>query len=466
VYEKADKLSLPNLRTGSPVKQYIKAIATSSAGNILEWYDFGLFTIFATLFSELFFPKTDPHTAIVLTFGISAAGFLCRPLGALMFGYFGDKVGRASTLRLSVLLIAIPTLLIGLLPTYEQIGILAPVLLTFIRMWQGICIGGEFSGNFIYLAETAPTSYRATCSAFANVGANLGLLLAGLVGMSFTYFFSSDFLHLWGWRIPYFVSGVICLLLYQYRLRLPETNVFIYLKKHQQLKKNPIKTVFQLHMRPLLKTLGIVCMGTTFYYFCFAFLPIFLATQPNPAMHNTAKIMAFFVGLMFFLVPIGGLLCDLFGRKKLLLATSMIVAIFLIPGFYLFQFHSFWITFSVLLFFTFISSFEQGTTPVTLVENFPPETRYTGVSLGFSLGNGLLGGTVPFVCQWLTLSTNNILAPAIYVACWALVTVFVVYFFIPETRGINLSTNQIINSETQPDSLTPDMNRPWETGPI
>ena len=410
------------------VKQYIKAIANSSAGNILEWYDFGLFTIFSALFSQLFFPPIDPHVAIILTFGISASGFLCRPIGALIFGYFGDKIGRARPLRLSILLISIPTIFIGLLPTYEQIGIFAPLLLISIRMWQGICIGGGFSGNFVYLAESAPRDYRATCTSFVNVGANFGLLLASLVGIACTYFLSAAFLHQWGWRIPYLVSGVICVLLYRYQLQLKETDVFTYLKNHHQLKDNPVKSVLQHNLPQLLQILGIVCMGTTFYYFCFAFLPVFISTQPDAVMQNTAKIMAVFVGMMFFLVPIGGLLCDYFGRRKLLLFNASLVAITVIPCFYLFQLHSFWVTVFVLFVFVLISSLEQGTTPIAIVENFPPETRYTGVSLGFSLGNGLLGGTIPFVCNWLSLNSHTDLAPAIYIACWAFVSVLVIYF--------------------------------------
>jgi len=179
------------------IKSYRSVIINSSIGNILEWYDFGLFTIFSALFSRLFFPVSDARSAMLATFTVFAVGFLCRPIGALIFGYLGDTVGRARTLRLSVLMISLPTLAVGFLPTYHQIGIAAPILLLLIRMWQGISIGGEYSGNLIYLAESAPTKYRATCTSFVSMGSNIGILLSALVGMLASNWLSTEVLESW-----------------------------------------------------------------------------------------------------------------------------------------------------------------------------------------------------------------------------------------------------------------------------
>ena len=206
--------------------KYLSSILSSSLGNILEWYDFGLFTIFSSLFSRIFFPKEDPHAALIATVIIFAIGFFCRPLGALIFGYCGDKSGRAKTLRLSILMIALPTFLIGCIPDYQQIGIWAPISLMIIRMWQGISIGGEYSGNLIYLAETAPTHYRATFTSFACMGANTGILLAALIGVITSHFISASSLESWAWRIPYLSSGLLCLIIYFFRLSIQETTVF------------------------------------------------------------------------------------------------------------------------------------------------------------------------------------------------------------------------------------------------
>ena len=199
------------------MKNRLQTIVSCSVGNILEWYDFGLFTIFSSLFSRIFFPANNAQTAMIETVGIFAIGFLARPIGALIFGYMGDRYGRASTLRLSILTITIPTLLIGIMPTYQQIGVAAPILLMLIRIMQGISIGGEYSGNLIYLAETAPDRYRATFTTFASMGSNFGILLASFIGMLSSVLFSSATLESWGWRIPYLLSGLLCLIIYMYR---------------------------------------------------------------------------------------------------------------------------------------------------------------------------------------------------------------------------------------------------------
>lgn len=413
-------------------------ILSSSLGNILEWYDFGLFTIFSSLFSRLFFPAYDTNTALIATFSIFAVGFVCRPIGALLFGYLGDKSGRASTLRLSVLTISLPTLLIGILPTYEHVGILAPILLIFIRIWQGISIGGEYSGNLIYLSESAVSRYRGTITAFASMGSNLGILLAAIVGIITTNVFSQHSLESWGWRIPYIISGLFSLFMYFFRLHLKETNVFDYLKEHKLLVRNPIKTVFKDNSLQLLRTIGLVCMGSTFYYFCFAYLPIYLQQNLHVSVNTVSTVISSFIGMMIILNPISGFICDKFGRRKMFLFNASFIALLVIPGFYILQFNYFASLILVLSLFTLASSLEQGTTSVAVVENFPAPARYTGVSLGYNIGNGFLGGTVPIMCEWLIAKTSLVVAPAFYIAGCAMVTGIVVYLFMPETKGKSL----------------------------
>src|SRR5579883_551838 len=316
---------------------YFSSIANSSLGNILEWYDFGLFTIFSALFSRLFFSPEDAHANWIATITIFSIGFLCRPLGALLFGYLGDKYGRAKTLRLSVLMISLPTLCISFLPSYQQIGITAPILLMLIRIWQGISLGGEYSGNLIYLAETAPERYRATFTSFASTGSNIGILCAAFVGILTSHFLSDQALEAWGWRIPYLISGIFCLFIYAFRLRIHETQVFDRLKEKKLLVNNPIKTVFKNHFQQLLRTLGLVCMGSTFYYFCFVYIPIFLTQKLHFSIHRVSILMSLLMGLMVLFVPIAGLLCDYLGRRKMLLFNATLITLCVIPGFYFLQ---------------------------------------------------------------------------------------------------------------------------------
>lgn len=413
------------------------SIISSSLGNILEWYDFGLFTLFSSIFSQVFFPSQNPHTAIIATVGIFAIGFFCRPLGALLFGYLGDSLGRAQTLRLSILMIALPTLFISFIPSYESIGMAAPILLMLIRMWQGISIGGEYSGNLIYLAESAPPAYRAFFTSFASMGSNAGILLATLVGLVVTHYFSSASLMNWGWRLPYLFSGLLCLIIYIFRLRLQETQIFDYLKANHKLVKNPIKTTFLQDYPQLLRTLGLVCMGTTFYYFSFVYIPIFLTQNLHYPLSSISLLMSTLIACMIILVPFAGLLCDKLGRKKMLVFNASFIILITLPAYYFLQVQYIPL-FASLILLTIASALEQGTTPIAIIENFPSAARYTGVSLGYNIGNGLLGGTVPIICEWLINVTGLRLSPAFYIVGCALLTLLVVLFFIKDTRHSNL----------------------------
>ena len=178
-------------------------------------------------------------------------------------------------------------------------------------------------------------------------------------------------------------------------------------------------------------------MGSTFYYFCFAYLPIFL-NQQMAAIHTTSHIISLFVALMIIFIPCAGYLCDCIGRRRMLLIISMLIIVLVAPGYYLLHFSNQLLTIVILLIFTLISSLEQGTTSIAAVENFPPSARCTGLSLGYNLGNGLLGGTVPIVCTWLVSSFDNIIFPAFYIMGCAAITGLVVYFFVPETAGRSL----------------------------
>lgn len=409
--------------------KYFSSLLSSSLGNVLEWYDFGLFAIFSILFGKLFFPSEDPQTSIIATVSVFAIGFLCRPIGALIFGYLGDKNGRAKTLRLSILMITLPTILIGLLPTYQQIGIWAPILLMLTRIWQGVSIGGEYSGNIIYLAENAPTKYRATFTALASSGANLGILLAALVGSFVSSYFSSEVLADWGWRLPYLISGLLSLFIYKIRLHMQESRVFVLMKRKHKVAHNPIKFVFQNNKFDILRTLGLVCMGSTFYYFCFIYLPVFINANHYLSIYQTTVIISILMAAMMIIAPLAGLISDYIGRKRMLLFNAILITLGIIPGLHLAITHPA-LLIPVLVLFAIWSALEQGVTGAAVVENFPMPARYTGVSLGYNLGNGLLGGTIPVVCEWLFFKTHLIIVPAAYIAFCAAITLFTVIFYI------------------------------------
>ncbi len=404
----------------------INSVISSSIGNILEWYDFGLFAMFSPIFSEIFFPKKNPQIALIETFSIFAIGFLCRPLGALFFGYVGDRKGRAKTVRLSILMISIPTLLIGFLPDYASVGMLAPILLFFTRIWQGISIGGEYSGNIIYLGELAPAKYKSFLTSLPAVGANIGILLAMLVSGYFSHLFDDATFKVWGWRIPYIISGLFSLLIYLTRLNLEETSAFLEMKRKHHIQKNPIAAVFKNHRFAFFRMIGLTCMGSAFYYFCFMYLPLILHQNLHYTLSQIARLEAGLMILMIVLVPLAGYLNDRIGRYRMFLFNAVLISVIIIPGLH----YLFLSTFVVLIIFTVASSLEQGTTPAVLVENFPVEERYTGISFAYNIVNGILGGTIPLVCAWLVVQTHFKLAPGIYVALCAVITlIFAIHLF-------------------------------------
>jgi MHS family proline/betaine transporter-like MFS transporter len=416
----------------------LKSIISASLGNLLEWYDFGLYAIYSPLFSRLFFPNEDPHVALIMTFGVLAFGFMCRPIGAILFGYLGDSHGRANTLRLSILMISLPTLLIGFLPTYQTAGIAAPLLLIFIRMWQGISLGGEYSGTLIYLTESAPKEKRAFTTSFAPIGANLGILLAAVVSAGASFFFSETEFQQYGWRIPYIFSGALSLFFYYQRLTMRETSVFQTLKNHHQLTKNPALYALKNNLPQMLRILGMECMGSTFYYLCFIYMPTFLTQKLHYSMTKATSLMTFFIGTMIILVPLAGILCDRISRRKMLLFNAALIAVITIPGFYFLSEQYAVLVLVILLFFTIASSLEQAATCVAVVENYPAKARYSGLSIGYNISSALFGGTVSLVSEWLIQKTHSLMAPAFYIVLCAVVTGLVVFFFVPDTRDYDL----------------------------
>ena len=416
----------------------IRSILNSSIGNLLEWYDFGLYALFSPVLSRLFFPNTDAHTALLMTFSVLAIGFMCRPLGALLFGYLGDSQGRTKALRLSILMISLPTLLIGCLPTYASVGIAAPLLLIFIRMWQGVSLGGEYSGTLIYLTETAPKKQRAMITSFAPMSANLGILLAALMSTAMSYLFNDAQFQWIGWRIPYIFSGVISLYVYYKRLNLQETVVFNDLKAKHTLVKNPPLYALKHNIPEMLRILGMVCMGSTFYYLCFIYMPTFLTQKLHYSLTKSSSLMTCYIALMLVLVPLAGMLCDRISRRKILLFNALMIGCITIPGFY-FLSAQYEIGMLLILFlFTIASSLEQAATCVAVVENYPPPARYSGLSLSYNISNAIFGGTAPLVCELLIGKTNSLLSPAFYIVLCALITGCVIYFTVPDTRHYDL----------------------------
>ena len=307
----------------------------SSLGNISEWYDFGLLSAFSVIFGNLFFPASDKKVATLEILLVFALGFLCRPLGGLLFGHFGDRIGRTVTLRASILLISIPTLLMALLPTYQQVGIWAPILLIILRLIQGISLGGEFTGIVIYLTEIAPNKHRALLASFAGNAANVGLLAASGITLLLHSMLTVSQYQTFGWRLAFILGAIVSWGIFYLRKNFVETDSFQYIKTKQKILRLPFLEALKKIPEILVRTIILTMFNAVFYYTCFIYVQVHLVNVLHYPASTALKIQAGCLAAMLVLVPLGGMLCDRLGRRKTLILTTAGLMISAIPCFYL-----------------------------------------------------------------------------------------------------------------------------------
>lgn len=402
----------------------VRSLIASSLGNTVEWLDFGLFIYFAPIIGENFFPTYNAHSATIAAFGVFAAGFICRPLGGIIFGRMGDHQGRVKTLRYSIFMITLATFLVGFLPTYKEIGIIASILFTLLRLLQGISIGGEYSGVMIYLAESSPEKKRGTFTSFAAVGANLGFLFATIIVAVLDHVLTQKNLYSWGWRLPFILAGIWGFLILYWRMKLNETLAYQLLKKSHHIVRQPLLTAFRVAPKSMLKVLGLTCMGATFYYVFFGFMPNYLSQEFGIKLHAAFDIQSISLFLMLFLVPVAGVLGDRFGRKKMLLITALGMVFLSLPGFYLLHSKTIFSIWIMMITATLLSSLEQGNSLTTIVEISPLEVRYSSIAFSYNLGNAIFGGGAPLIVS--ILATYNLYAPAYYLITMAFISLLVI----------------------------------------
>lgn len=396
----------------------IKAILMSSLGNTIEWFDFGLFIFMAPIIGAKFFPQESANSATLDALIVFAAGFLCRPLGGIIFGYFGDTRGRAQTLRYSILIITLSTFLVGLIPSWGTAGWMAPALFILLRLAQGLSIGGEYSGVMIYLAESAPQKKRGFITSFAATSANLGFLSATFTLMLLNACFSAESIADWAWRLPFIFIGLPGSLIIYFRFKLAETQVYSRLQKNHRIETMPFVAAIKLAPRQLLKIFGLTCMSSTFYYVFFGYMPTYLERYTGFSAGSALSIQSGLLIAMLFLVPLAGIFGDYFSRKNMLITTATAIIVLVIPCFYLLQSNSMALILLALITATIISSMDQGNSLTAVVENCPENVRYSGIAFSYNLGMALFGGTTPLVVT-LLIQHMGLLAPSWYLVLMA-----------------------------------------------
>ncbi len=395
-------------------------ILAGVVGNVLEWYDFALYGYLAPVISLLFFPNDRELISLLETYGVFAAGFVMRPVGAVVFGYIGDRISRRTELFLSVILMAIPTFLLGLLPDYQHIGIAAPVMLILLRLVQGLSVGGEFTGSVTYVAETAPQSRRGFTASFANVGSTLGILLGLATVTLITHFLSDVQLQTWGWRLPFLIGGLLGLVGLYIRKNLPVSETFA---EHHRENQVPLVVALQQSLKPMLQAMVYVGGYASVSYIAMVYIPTYLDRFTDLSRSTVLIMNGTALVSQLTLIPLSGWLSDTtLRRRSWLLLTSLGVMVGGIPAFWLLmQTNIAGVWLAQLGLAVLIVPF-LAVSPAMMVELFPTETRLTAYSISFNLGASLMGGTSLLVCTWLIEVSGNLQAPAFYLVLCALLS--------------------------------------------
>jgi MFS family permease len=412
-------------------------------GTTIEWYDFFLYASAAGLiFAELFFKPAGPQIAILLSFGSVGVSFLFRPLGAFLAGHFGDRIGRRAMLVLTLILMGSATTLIGVLPTYSQIGVLAPVLLLLLRILQGISTGGEWGGAVLMAVEHAPDNKRGRFGAFPQIGVPIGLLLASGILALMTGVISPGAAFLeWGWRIPFLLSFVLIVIGYIVRRSVDESPVFKEIAKRKEQARVPIAKLFRNHwLLVILAALTFAGNNAAGYMTTGGYIQNY-ATDPNGfvGMERTPVLLAVTGSAVVWLVMtwIAGGVSDRIGRRNTYIIGWIVQLITVFLLFPLVNTGNVWLLFLGLSLFTIGNGFTYGQQAAYFTELFPASIRYSGVAITYALGAILGGAFAPLVAAALVQATGTALSVAFYIAGVTIVA-FAATLLLRDRTGIPL----------------------------
>jgi MHS family proline/betaine transporter-like MFS transporter len=394
-----------------------RLIIAGTVGNLLEWYDFAVYGFFAHEIGHVFFPSTDPVTSLIAAFGAFAAGFLMRPIGALVFGHIADSKGRRLAMTLSVLFMAFPTFIIGILPGYATLGIIAPVILVLMRMLQGMSVGGEFATSLLYLVEHAPPGKKAFAGSFGAAGATGGTLAGSAVGVLVNRVLSPEQVAVWGWRVPMLLGLAVGLGGLIIRKHLPEESQPVDAEQSP-----PIKMAFVEYWRDMLRISGVIVLGAVGFYLIFVYLTTYLSQTVKIPLATALEINTVSMILLMILVPFFGHLADRVGPERIVLAVTIAALLLTRPLFWLLHHQNPWIDLLGELGFVMLIAPYQGAYPAMVVNLLPEKAKCTVLSVGFNLCVGLVGGTTPMVASYLIRKTNNDYSPAWFLMFTALIT--------------------------------------------
>ena len=386
-----------------------KTVVTATIGNAIVYYDMTLYGFFTAFLSPLFFPSDNLLTSQLASLGVFAAGFLARPFGGLVFGHIGDRYGRKKALVIAILLVTVPTTVIGLLPTYASIGILAPIILVACKLMQGVCTGGEYSGAAIFLSEHHRGHNEGLAGsilpASSIMGAILGTALGGLCLL--------PEMPTWAWRIPFLLGGILGIIGYFIRSALMETPEFITTEKENHLLKLPILEVIKQDKRVFLCAFWISAFHLVLFYTPVVYIVQFMLPKDTQASSGMFLNTGFML-LLMALLPLMGFCADRFGKQKLMINAAIASFILALPLFFLMSYENSLTNVSIVLIaFCLLSSTSVAPSVSFLPTLFPVQNRYSSMALAVGLGEAF-GGTTPLICHGFVAAMETPIAPAFY----------------------------------------------------
>ncbi|WP_323120786.1 glycine betaine/L-proline transporter ProP [Burkholderia alba] len=396
-----------------------RAVSAMALGNAMEWFDFGVYSYIAVTLGQVFFPSSNPSAQLLATFGTFAAAFLVRPLGGMVFGPLGDRIGRQRVLAMTMIMMAVGTFAIGLIPSYDSIGIMAPVLLLVARLVQGFSTGGEYGGAATFIAEFSTDKRRGFMGSFLEFGTLIGYVMGAGVVALLTAALSHEALLSWGWRVPFLIAGPLGLIGLYIRLKLEETPAF---KRQAEAREAQDKAVPAVRFREtllrnwhaLLLCVGLVLVFNVADYMALSYLPSYLSSTLHfDEAHGLALVLIVMV-LMMPMTLAAGRLSDRVGRKPVMLAGCIGLFALSIPALLLIRTGATLPVFGGLLILGVLLSCFTGVMPSALPALFPTEIRYGALAIGFNVSVSLFGGTTPLVTAWLVDATGNLMMPAYY----------------------------------------------------
>jgi MHS family proline/betaine transporter-like MFS transporter len=396
-----------------------RLIVAGIVGNVMEWYDFAIYGYFVSTIGQLYFPATDKTASLLAAYGAFAVGFVVRPIGAAIFGHIADRIGRAYSLIWSVVAMTIPSVCIGFLPTYQDIGVAASLLMLLLRILQGLAVGGEYVGSVVFLTERAPTANRGLDSSWPTFGATLGFLLGSAAGTVIYSALSPAEISGWGFRVPFLLGALVGVTGFLIRRNLT-------LDTPPAKAGYPLLVALRTYPKEMVQAIGISVINGIGFYLLFSYivtwLQLYSDIKPSTSLAFTTVNMA----IMMAVTPLAGALSDRIGRKPVLLYTGAGMVVLTVPLWALMKFGGLPEIFLAQLVFALLVGAYSAVNPVAICEIFPPAVRSSAASTAYNITMGFAGGTAPIVATWMIERSHRPGAPAVYVVLSAVVSTLAV----------------------------------------